>query len=160
MYYVNYKLIQFYICAKIDSLGSVLHQVNIILHSQIPWENSTNQLQLILESFYQRMRMQWPVLVIVDVRSPSYFWLRDPMSCTPGFPVLHYLPEFAQTHVWWVNDAIQTSHPVSLPSPLALNLSQHQGLFQWVSSFDHVTKVLELQLQHQSFQWIFRVDFL
>ena len=58
MYYVNYKLIQFYICAKIDSLGSVLHQVNIILHSQIPWENSTNQLQLILESFYQRMRMQ------------------------------------------------------------------------------------------------------
>ena len=49
------------------------------------------------------------------------------MDCsTPGFPVLHYLPEFAQTHVHWVNDAIQPSHPLSLPSPLALNLSPHQ----------------------------------
>ena len=57
------------------------------------------------------------------------------MDCsTPGFPVLHYLPEFAQTHVHWVGDAIQPSHPLSSPSPPALSLSQHQGLFQWVSS--------------------------
>ena len=84
--------------------------------------------------------------------------LCDPMNCrTSGFPVLHYLPEFAQTHVHWVDDAIQPSHSLSSPS-LAPSLSQHQGLFQWVSSLHQVDKVLELQ--HQSFQWIFRVDFL
>ena len=83
--------------------------------------------------------------------------LCDPKNCrTPGFPVLHCLPEFAQTHVHWINDAIQLSH--SLFTPSALNLSQHQGLFQWIGSSHQVSKVLELQ--HQSFQWIFRVDFL
>ena len=87
--------------------------------------------------------------------------LCNPMKFSmPGFSVHHYLPEFAQTHVQWVGDAIQPSHPLLPPSPLALNLSQHQGLFQWVSSSHQVAKVLELQLQHQSFQWIFRVDFL
>ena len=81
------------------------------------------------------------------------------MDCsTPGFPVYHQLLEPAQTHVHWVGDAIQPSHPLSSPSPPAFNLSQHQGLFQWVSSLDQVAKVLELQLQHQSFQWIFRID--
>ena len=84
----------------------------------------------------------------------------DPADCsTPGFSVLHSLLEFAQTHVHWVGDAIQPSHPLSFPSPPALNLSQHQGLFQWVSSLHQVAKVLELQLQHQSFQRILRVDF-
>ena len=78
--------------------------------------------------------------------------------CTSGHPVLHHLPEFAQTHVHWVSDAIQLSYPLSSPSPHALNLSQHQGLFQWVSSSHQVAKVLELQ--HQSFQWIFRNYFL
>ena len=62
-------------------------------------------------------------------------------------PVLHYLPEFAQTHVHWVSDAIQPSHPLSPPSPLALNISQHQGLFQWVGFLNQVAKVLELQPQ-------------
>ena len=82
------------------------------------------------------------------------------MDCnTPGFPVLHYLPEFAQTHVHWVSDAIRPSHPLSPSSP-AFNLSQHQGLFQWVGSLHQVAKVLELQLQHLSFQWIFSTDFL
>ena len=76
----------------------------------------------------------------------------------PGFPVLHYLPESAQTHVHWVDNAIQPSHPLSAPSPPALNLSQHQGLFQWVNTSHQVAKVLEPQ--HQSFQWTFRVDFL
>ena len=76
----------------------------------------------------------------------------------PGFPVLHHLPEFAQIHVHWLTDAIRSFHPL-LPSSLpALNLSQHQGVFQWVSSSHQVAKVLELQ--HQAFQWIFRVDFL
>jgi len=86
--------------------------------------------------------------------------LCDPMDCSmPGFGVLHYLLELAQTHVHWVGDAIQPSHPLSSPSPPAFNLSQHQGLFKWVSSLHQVAKVLEFQLQHQSFQWIFRTDF-
>ena len=85
--------------------------------------------------------------------------LCDPMDCsTPGFLVHHQLPEFTQTHVHWVGDAIQPSHPLSSPSPAAFNPSQHQGLFQWVSSSHQVAKVLEFQLQHQSFQW-FRTDF-
>ena len=71
--------------------------------------------------------------------------LCKPMDCgTPGFPVLHYLLEFAQTHVHWVGDAIQSSHPLPPPSPPALNLSQHQGLCQWLASLHHVAKVLEL----------------
>ena len=81
----------------------------------------------------------------------------DPMNCnTPGFPVHHLLPELVQTYVHWAGDAIQPSHPLSSPSPPALNLSQHQGLFQWVSFSNQVAKLLEFQLQHQSFQWIFR----
>ena len=87
--------------------------------------------------------------------------LCDPMNrSTPGLPVHHQLPESAQAHVHWVGDAIQPSHPLSTPSPPDFNLSQHQGLFQWVSSSHQVAKVLEVQLQHQSFQWIFRTDFL
>ena len=78
---------------------------------------------------------------------------------TPGLPVHRQLPDFAQTYVHWVSDAIQPSHPLSSPSPV-FNLSQHQGLFKWVSSSHQVAKALEFQLQHQSFQWIFRVDFL
>ena len=77
----------------------------------------------------------------------------------PGFPVLHHLPEVAQTHDHWISDAIQPPHPLSSPSPPAFNLSQCQALFQWVSS-SQVAEVLELQLQHQSSQWIFRIDFL
>ena len=79
---------------------------------------------------------------------------------TPGFSVLHCLPKPAQTHVHWVGDAIQPSHPLLPPTPPALNLSQHQGLFQWIGSLHHVAKVLKLQLQHQSLQWIFKVDIL
>ena len=83
------------------------------------------------------------------------------MDCSmPGFPVHHQLLELAQTHVHQVSDAIQPSHPLSSPSPPAFSLSQHQGLFQWVTSSYQVAKVLELQLQHQPFQWIFRTDFL
>ena len=65
---------------------------------------------------------------------------------TPVLPVDHQLPEFTQTHVHWVGDAIQLSHPLSSPSPLTFNLTQHQGLFKWVSSSHHVAKVLEFQL--------------
>ena len=83
----------------------------------------------------------------------------------PGLPVHHQLPEFTQTHVHWVSDAIHPSYPLSSPSPPAFNPSQHQGLFKWVSSSHQVAKVLEFQPQHQSFQWtprtgLFRTDWL
>ena len=71
----------------------------------------------------------------------------------PGLPVHHKLQESTPTHVHRVGDAIQPCHPLSSPSPLALNLSQYQGLFRWVSSSHQMAKVLEFQLQHQSFQW-------
>ena len=80
-------------------------------------------------------------------------------SSMPGFSVHDQPPELAQTHVHRVSDAIQTSHPLSSPSPPAFNLSSI-GLFQWVSSSRQAAKILEFQLQHQSFQWIFRTDFL
>ena len=85
----------------------------------------------------------------------------NPMDCsTPGLPVHHQLLELAQTHVYCISDAIQLSHLLSSPSPLTFNPSQHQGLFQWVSSSHQVAKVLKFQLQHQSLQWILRTDFL
>ena len=87
--------------------------------------------------------------------------LCDPMNhSTPGLPVHHQLSEFTQTHVHRVGDAIQPSHPLSSPSPPAPNPSQHQGLFHWVNSSHEVAKVLEFQLQHQSFQWTPRTDLL
>ena len=93
--------------------------------------------------------------------SKSSLTLLDPMDCsTPGFPVPHHLLEFAQVHAHCISDAIQTSHPLSPSSPPAFNLYQHQGLFQWVGPLHQVAKVLELQFHHQSFQWIFRHDFL
>ena len=91
----------------------------------------------------------------------SCLTLCDPMGhSTPGLPVHHQLLEPTQTHVHWVGDAIQPSRPLSSPSLPALNLSQHQGLFKWVSSSHHMAKVLEFQLQHQSFQWMPRTDLL
>ena len=90
----------------------------------------------------------------ISVQSLSHVQLCDPMNCsTPDFPVHYQLLELAQTHVHWVDESIQPP----CPSPPAFNLSQHQGLFQWVSSLHQVAKVLEFQ--HQSFRCIFRVDF-
>ena len=87
--------------------------------------------------------------------------LCDPMNrSTPGLPVHHQLLEFTQTHVDRVSDAIQPSHSLSSPSPLAPNLSQHQSLFQWVNASHEVAKVLEFQLQHQSLQWTPKTDLL
>jgi len=84
----------------------------------------------------------------------------DPMDCSmPGLPVPHHLQEFAQVHVHWIGDAIQSSNLLFPLSPPALNLSQHQGIFRWVGCLLQVVKVLELQLQNRSFQWVFRVDF-
>ena len=108
--------------------------------------------------------IKWIIVIIIIIAvivhclvTKSCLTLCDPMNCsTLGFPTLHCLSEFAQTHVHWVGDAIQPSHPLLPSSPPALNLSQHQDLCQWVSSLHQVAKVLEPQLQHQSFQWIFR----
>ena len=99
----------------------------------------------------------WMVFICCSV-AQSCLTLCDPVDCSlPGFPVLYHLLECAQTHVHWVGDAIQLANSLSSPSPPALSPSQHQGLFQWVSCSHQVAKVLELQLQHQSFQWIFRL---
>ena len=94
-----------------------------------------------------------------SVQSLSRPTLCDPMNRSmPGLPVYHQLPEFIQTHINRVNDAIQPSHPLSSPSPPAPNPSQHQSLFQWVNFSHEVAKILEFQLQHQSFQWTPRTN--
>ena len=103
--------------------------------------------------------------LIVDVQLLScvrLFVTPWPAACQASlsFTMSFTMSEFAQTRVQWVSVAIQPSHPLLPTSPLALNLSQHQGLYQWVGSSHQVAKVLELQLQHQNFQWIFRVNFL
>ena len=91
----------------------------------------------------------------------SRVWLCDPMDCnTSGFPVHHQLLKLTQTHVHWIGDGIQPSHPLSSPCPPTFKLSQHQDLFKWVSSSHQVAKVLEFQLQYQSFQWTPRTDLL
>ena len=89
----------------------------------------------------------------------SCLTLWDSMDCSmPGFPVHNQLPELAQTHVHWVSDAIQPSHSLSSPSSPAFNFADHQGLYQRVSSLHQLTKVLEIQLQLQSFQWKFGIS--
>ena len=126
------------------------------------WTVAYQFISHLIERFSYKMNLLRLVLWLSSVQfshsvmSDSF----DPMDCsTPGLPVHYQLPELTQTHVQ-VSDAIQPSHPLSSPSPLAFNLSQHEGLFQWVSSLHQVAKVLEFQLQHQSFQWIFRAGFL
>ena len=96
-----------------------------------------------------------------SVQSFSHVRLCDPMKrSTPGLPVHHQLPEFTQTHIHWVRDAIQPSHLLSSLSPPAPNPSQHQSLFQWVNFSQEVAKVLEFQLQHHSLQRNLRADLL
>ena len=91
----------------------------------------------------------------------SCLTLCDRIDCsTPGFPVHHQLLKLTQIHVHWVGDAIHPSHPLSSPSPPASSHSQHQGLFKWVSSSHQMARLLEFQLQHQSFQWTPRTDLL
>ena len=113
--------------------------------------------------FLNRMYIHIYNLYIYEIRSVAQSCLTvcDPMNrSTPGLSVHHQLPEFTQTHIHRVSDAIQPSHPLSSPSPLAPNPSQHQSLFQRVNSSHEVAKVLEFQLQHQSFQRNPRADLL
>ena len=93
----------------------------------------------------------------VPSRRPAVF--NGMESKKTGFPVHHQLLELAQTHIHQFSNAIQSPYPVS-PSPPAFSLSQHQGLFQWISSSHQMARVLEFQLQHHSFQWTIRTDFL
>ena len=120
----------------------------------------SNNLELLLNQLL-KMSLQTIILSYFNFQFSSVTQpcptLCIPMDCsTPGFPVHHQLPELAPTHVHWDGDAILPSHPLSSPCPPAFNLSQNQGLFQWVSSLHQLAKVLELQ--HLSFQWIFRTD--
>ena len=115
----------------------------------------TNKLVFCL-SYYSRI-FCW-ILSLIDNRFSSVAQscptFCDPMDCsTPGLPVHHKLPEFTKTHAHRVSDAIKPAHPLSSTSPPAPNPSKHQGLFQWVNSSHEVAKLLEFQLQHQSFQW-------
>ena len=133
---------------SIDESG-VLKSPTIILFPSI------SPFRLLVFASHIEMLLCWVHIYFSSV-AQSCPTLCDSMDCrTPGLPVHHQLPEITQTHVHWVSDAIQPSHPLSSLSP-----PQHQGLFQWVSSSHQVAIVLELQLQHQSFQWIFRTIFL
>ena len=131
---------------------------------EVGWWNLKPKGRVALESRSGR----WHLVLWNWMRSPRFSsvtqscpTLCDPMNRSmPGLPVHHQLPEFTQTHVHQVGDAIQPSHPLLSPSPPAPNPSQHRGLFQWVNSLNDVAKVLEFQLQHQSFQWTPRTDLL
>ena len=125
-----------YICA------CTWHIHNIELAQKFVWVFLHNIMQYPNELFqFSSVSQSCPILC-------------HPVDCsTPGFPVYHQLLELVQTHVHRVCDAIQPSHPLSSPSLPAFNLSQHQGLFQRVNTSHEVAKVLEFQLQHQSFQW-------
>ena len=105
-----------------------------------------------------------PSVIFHHFSSVTESWIMsyyDPMDYTmSGFPVHDQLQELTQTRVHRDCDAIQISHPLLSSSPPAFSPSQYQGLVQWVSSLHQLAKVLELQLQHQSFQWTFRTDFL
>ena len=118
----------------------------LALHLVLSWPSTrwkTRALHSIAYLFFMIFKYQTDILknsfsfssVQFNSVAQSCPTLCDPMNrSTPGLPVHHQLPEFTQTHVHWVSDAIQPSHPLSSPSPLTFNLSQHQSLFQWVSS--------------------------
>ena len=126
-----------------------------------PQNNSNNCMINILNAWLISGIISWSTSIQFSSVAQSCLTLCDPMNHSmPGLPVHHQLPESTQTHVHWVSDAIQSLHPLSSPSPPALNLSQHWVLSQWVSSWYQVVKVLEFQLQHQSFQWTPRTDLL
>ena len=87
-------------------------------------------------------------------------WPHGPQHRVQASWVHHQHLELTETHVHRVGDAIKPSQPLSSPSPSTFNLSQHQSIFQWVNFSHQVAKIMEFQLQHQSFQWIFRTNFL
>ena len=146
-------------------LALALEQAKSVFFCNIKLNPSITALLLVLfrngSSYFCDQGPTLSLIKLVSSFAQLFPTLRDPMNhSTPGLLVHHQLLEFTQTHVHWVSDAIQPSHPLSSTSPPAFNLCQHQGLFKWVSSSHQVAKVLEFQLQYQSFQWIFRTNFL
>ena len=133
------------------------------LEDKVYWEkNKRNSIEMCYKLWKKRLLQE----NIHDYRQFSSLvhsspTLCNPMDCSmPGLPVHHQLPAFTQTRVHWVGNATQPSHPLSSPFPPAFNLSQHQGLFQGVSSLHQVAEGLKFQLQHQSFQRTPRADLL
>ena len=155
-------------------LVQVLHTVERSLHLRIStvFSSSFYDLQPIIKSDCLGLSLVFNLTTVWHLArylislcfssvAQSCLTLCDPTDRSmPGLTVHHRRPEFMHTHVHWVSDAIQPSHPLSSPYPPVFNHSQHQGLFKWVSSSLQVAKVLELQLHHQSFQWIFKTDLL
>ena len=144
----------------IHNPGNAGDKSKCIPHQLTPGGHTADPMHLDVEPRFQVSRSLLGHVQFSSVTQscPS---LCDPMDySTSAFPMHHRLPEPAQTHVHWVGDAIQPSHPLSSPSPPAFNLSQLQDLFKGLSSSHQVAKILEFQLQHQSFQWILRTDFL
>ena len=123
--------------------------VSLHNHESIPYNKS-----LSLHMYILLILFLWSCSVAKSCQN-----LCNPVDCSmPGFPVLHGLLEFVQIHVHWLSDAIHSSHLLS-PISTAVNTSQHQALFQWVGASNQVANVLQFQLQHQSFQWVVRVNF-
>ena len=161
------------LCDSMDYTVRRIHQARILECVAFPFSRVSSQPrdQTQVSCIASRFFTSWATIYIqcthtlYNVQLSSFAQscptLCNPMDySTPGFPVHHQLLELVQTHVHGDGDAIQPSHPLLSPSPPTFNLSQHHGLFQWVSSSHQLAKVLEFQLQHQSFQWIFRTDFL
>ena len=134
----------------------------ILTVTLLPWTKDTEDWCIYIIFQFLLCKIIY-LLWLVQFSLVTQLWLTlsNPLDCSvPGFPVHNQLLELVQTLVHQVGDAIQPSHPLSSSSPPAFNLSQHQGLFQWFSSSHQVTKVLVLQLEHQSSQWIFKTDLL
>ena len=138
-----------------------LYKHTYILLVLFLWRTVTNRAKSNIHYFLENNKNSMAEMIQFSSVAQSCPTLCDPMSCsTLGLPVQHQLPESTQTHVHCIGDAIQPSHPLSSPSPLVLNLSQHQDLLKWVSSSHQAAKVLEFQLQYQSLQWTPRNDLL
>ena len=134
----------------------------ILTVTLLPWTKDTEDWCIYMIFQFLLCKIIY-LLWLVQFSLVTQLWLTlsNPLDCSvPGFPVHNQLLELVQTLVHQVGDAIQPSHSLSSSSPPAFNLSQHQGLFQWFSSLHQVTKVLVLQLEHQSSQWIFKTDLL